>query len=107
MLVVLLAYAGQGVGLVVACGFASRMLALIVTPLAIAPFILFTPYAVDERTVPHYFRPVLVASPFWVRSTDITKRSERKQMHTKYARHVLTLSACALFMFACSGASPV
>jgi len=72
MLVVLLAYAGQGVGLVVACGFASRMLALIVTPLAIAPFILFTPYAVDERTVPHYFRPVLVASPFWVRSTDST-----------------------------------
>lgn len=66
LLIVLLAYAGQGIGLVVACGLASRILALIVTPLAIAPFILFTPYAVDVRRIPAYMRIVQVGSPFWV-----------------------------------------
>ena len=31
LLIILLAYAGQGIGLIVACGIASRMLAMIVT----------------------------------------------------------------------------
>jgi len=65
LLLVLLAYAGQGIGLVVSCGIGSRMLAMLVAPLAIAPFILFTPYAVNADTIPHYFRPVQVGSPFW------------------------------------------
>lgn len=67
LLLVLLAYAGQGIGLIVSCGIASRMLAMIVTPLAIAPFILFTPYAVSLSSIPPYFRPFQVGSPFWVR----------------------------------------
>lgn len=62
----LLAYAGQGIGLVVACGFTSRIMALIATPLAIAPFILFTPYAVNVERIPPYMRIVQVGSPFWV-----------------------------------------
>ena len=62
----LLAYAGQGLGLVVSCAIRSRLLALVATPLAIAPFILFTPYAVNEDDIQPWFRPVQVASPFWV-----------------------------------------
>jgi hypothetical protein len=68
LLILLLAYCGQGIGLVVSCGIASRMLAMIVTPLAIAPFILFTPYAVNADTIPYYFLPFQVGSPFWVRA---------------------------------------
>jgi hypothetical protein len=66
LLIVLLAYAGQGIGLVVACGLGSRLLAMVVTPLAIAPFILFTPYAISLVKIPPYMRIVQVGSPFWV-----------------------------------------
>jgi len=65
-ILVLLAYCGQGIGLIVSCGIPSRMLAMIVTPLAIAPFILFTPYAVSDDSIPWFFRPFQVGSPFWV-----------------------------------------
>jgi hypothetical protein len=75
LLVVLLAYCGQGIGLVVSCGIASRMLAMVVTPLAIAPFILFTPYAVDIDSLPGYFIPFQVGSPFWVRAEQGAERS--------------------------------
>jgi hypothetical protein len=67
LLILLLAYCGQGIGLVVSCGITSRVLAMIVTPLAIAPFILFTKYAVKESEIPYYFIPFQIASPFWVR----------------------------------------
>ena len=67
LLLVLLAYTGQGVGLVVACGFASRMLAVVVSPVAIAPFIVMTPYAVKMSSVAPYLLPLLYGSPFWVR----------------------------------------
>jgi hypothetical protein len=81
LLVVLLAYCGQGIGLVVSCGIASRMLAMVVTPLAIAPFILFTPYAVDIDSLPGYFVPFQVGSPFWAsrgEETDGWRRAENR-----------------------------
>lgn len=68
-LVLLLAFCGQSIGLVVSCAIESRMLAMIVAPLAIAPFILFTPYAVNVNSIPYYFIPFQVGSPFWVRKT--------------------------------------
>ena len=66
LVVVLIAYTGQSIGLVVACSCPSRMLAMIVTPLSIAPFIIFTPYALPYAdSVPAVLLPCQYLSPFW------------------------------------------
>lgn len=125
-LLVLLAYAGQGIGLIVSCGIASRMLAMIVTPLAIAPFILFTPYSTRLDSIPGYFRPFQVGSPFWVSlrethtNSQAEEQSERRRSEAllseargfdvESARNsicLLTMSFLLLFPFLLrSGASP-
>ena len=65
---VLIAYCGQSIGLVVACAVPERLLAMILTPLSIAPFIVFTPYALPyPNSVPVYLIPFQYASPFWWR----------------------------------------
>ena len=74
LVVVLLAYCGQSIGLVVACAVPERLLAMILTPLSIAPFIVFTPYALPyPDSVPVYLLPFQYASPFWWRSARHTQ----------------------------------
>ena len=64
--VLLIAFCGQSMGLVVACAVPDRLLAMILTPLSIAPFIIFTPYALPYAdSVPVYLLPFQYASPFW------------------------------------------
>ena len=66
LMVLLLAYTGQSIGLVVACAVPERLLAMVLTPLAIAPFIVFTPYALPYAdSVPPYLLPLQYLSPFW------------------------------------------
>jgi hypothetical protein len=62
----LFAFAGQSLGLLVSASIESRLTALIVAPIAIAPFILFTPYSLPEAlNIPFYFLPLKWISPFW------------------------------------------
>lgn len=63
--VVMVAYIGSAIGLIVACAVSSRMHALMITPLLIAPFIIFTPYALPYNNCPPYFIWLQYMSPFW------------------------------------------
>jgi len=66
LIVLLIAYTGQSLGLVVACVVRERLLAMILTPLSIAPFIVFTPYALPyPDSTPAWLLPCLYLSPFW------------------------------------------
>ncbi len=47
---ILVAYAGQSIGLVVGSAVPNRALAATLAPLSIAPFILFTPYAIPRTS---------------------------------------------------------
>jgi len=63
--VTLVALSGQAFGLVVACSVPTRILAVTLAPLCIAPFILFTPYALPGGRFPVIFKPLQYISPFW------------------------------------------
>ena len=66
LIVLLIAYTGQSLGLVVSCLVRERLLAMILTPLSIAPFIVFTPYALPyPNSTPSWLLPCLYLSPFW------------------------------------------
>ena len=66
LIVLLIAYCGHSMGMVVACAVSDRLSAMILTPLSIAPFIVFTPYALPyPNSVPVYLLPFQYASPFW------------------------------------------
>jgi hypothetical protein len=52
-------------GLVVASTTSSRIAAMIATPMVIAPFIIFTPYALPYDDPPSYMLPLKYISPFW------------------------------------------
>ena len=73
LIVLLVAYTGQSLGLLVACLVRERLLAMIVTPLSIAPFICFTPYALPyPNSTPVWLLPCLYLSPFWWSFTALT-----------------------------------
>ena len=73
LIVLLIAYTGQSLGLVVACLVRERLLAMILTPLSIAPFIVFTPYALPyPNTTPSWLLPAQYLSPFWWSFTALT-----------------------------------
>ena len=81
LVVLLIAYTGQSLGLVVACLVRERLLAMILTPLSIAPFIVFTPYALPyPDSTPKWLLPCLYLSPFWWSFTALTVN----EMHGLY-----------------------
>ena len=81
LIILLIAYTGQSLGLVVACLVRERLLAMILTPLSIAPFIVFTPYALPyPDSTPSWLLPCLYLSPFWWSFTGLTVN----EMHGLY-----------------------
>ncbi len=60
----LVALCGQGLGLVVATMVSSVSAGALYAPLSIAPFILFTPYALPRALEPAYFTWLKILSPF-------------------------------------------
>jgi hypothetical protein len=65
LVLLLVSYVGEGVGLLIGAICATRMLAVIVAPMAIAPTILFSRYALPLEAIPPYFVWLRWLSPFW------------------------------------------
>ena len=81
LIILLIAYTGQSLGLVVASLVRERLLAMILTPLSIAPFIVFTPYALPyPNSTPTWLLPAQYLSPFWWSFTALTVN----EMHGLY-----------------------
>lgn len=59
----LCSFVGQGAGLLVGACVSSKAKAAILSPLSLAPIVLFTKYAVPK--VPLWLKPLQVISPFW------------------------------------------
>lgn len=65
VIIVCLAFNGQSLGLIVGSAVREKRLATILAPCVISPFILFTPYAMEEGHIPGYLLWLKMISPFW------------------------------------------
>jgi len=65
LVMVCLAFNGQSLGLIVGSAVKEKKMATILAPCVISPFILFTPYAMEERHIPDVLMWLKVISPFW------------------------------------------
>jgi ABC-type multidrug transport system ATPase subunit len=64
-ILILVAYAGQSLGLLIGSMVSSQSLAALLAPLSLAPFILFTPYAISSSAIPSYLTWIKSVSVFW------------------------------------------
>jgi len=60
-----LSFCGQSLGLIVGAAVKEKRMATILAPCVISPFILFTPYAMEERHIPTVLLWLKTISPFW------------------------------------------
>jgi len=61
----LIGLCGQAMGFVVGSCCQKTHIAALLAPLVVAPFLLFTSYALSDTVIPFYFLPLKWLSPFW------------------------------------------